>query len=125
MASDTASLHPRFFVLEKLSEGVHDTEFSTVNLQVGPALRCPHCGDFVSSLTWLPPFQGELELHGKTFADLIKCPGDELMATEQFAHLGDGAFVSARQARASASVLKLLRIVLLSRGEKTWAWKAG
>jgi len=32
------------------------------------------------------------------------------------------ALVSFRQARASASVLKDLRIVLRSRGEKTWAW---
>ncbi len=31
------------------------------------------------------------------------------------------AFVSERHARASARLLKLLRIVLRSRGEKTWA----
>jgi hypothetical protein len=75
----------RFFVLEKLREGPHDTEFSTVNLQVGPAPRCPQCGDSVGSLTWQPPFQGELELHGKAFGDLIKCSGDDLLATEHFA----------------------------------------
>jgi hypothetical protein len=85
MASDVLPSPPRFFVLEKQNEGVHDTEFSTVNLKVGPALRCPQCGVFVSSLTWQPPFQGELELHGKAFGDLIKCSGDELLVTEHFA----------------------------------------
>ena len=85
MASDALSSPMRFFVLKKLNEGVHDTEFSTVNLQVGPALRCPRCGDIVSSLTWQPPYQCELELHSKAFADLIKGSGDELLVTEQFA----------------------------------------
>ncbi|HEX8703733.1 MAG TPA: hypothetical protein VF815_33155 [Myxococcaceae bacterium] len=71
--------------MKKLNEGVHDTEFSTVNLQVGPAVRCPQCNDIVGSLTWQPPFQGELELHGKAFGDLLKGAGDDLLVTEHFA----------------------------------------
>jgi len=85
MASDAPLYPPRFFVVEKLTEGVHDTEFSKLNREVGPALRCPHCGGFVSALTWQPPFQGELELHGKAFGDLIKCSGDDLLVSEHFA----------------------------------------
>jgi len=85
MGSNTASPRMRFFVLEKLNDGVHATEFSTVNLQVGPAARCPRCGDIVSALTWLPPYQGELELHGKDFGDLVEGAGGDLLVTEQFA----------------------------------------
>jgi hypothetical protein len=85
MASEGASPPMRFFVLEKLSEGPHDTEFSTLNLKVGPAMSCPQCGGIIGSLTWQPPFQGELELYGKDFGDLVKGPGGDLLVTERFA----------------------------------------
>jgi hypothetical protein len=85
MASDVPSSPARFFVLKKLNEGVHDTEFSTLNLKVGPAMSCPHCGGIIGSLTWQPPFQGELELHGRAFGDLLRGSGGDLLVTEQFA----------------------------------------
>jgi hypothetical protein len=85
MASDLPSPSMRFFVLDKLREGLHDTEFSRLGSNLGPALRCPQCGDTIGGLTWLPPYQGELELHGKDFGDLIKGPCGGLLLTERFA----------------------------------------
>jgi hypothetical protein len=85
MASDAPSHLTRFFVLDKLRGGQHDTEFSPVYLQVGPALRCPQCGSIIGLLTWQPPYQGELELHGKDFGDLVEGPCGGLLITERFA----------------------------------------
>jgi hypothetical protein len=85
MDSDVSSQPTRFFVLETLREGRHDTEFSTVNLNVGPALRCPQCGGTIGALSWQPPYQGELELYGKDFGDLVKSHGGDWLVTERFA----------------------------------------
>ncbi|MCY1073184.1 hypothetical protein [Archangium lansingense] len=84
MASDVPSPLPRFFVVEKLRGGQHDIEFDADVLHTGPARRCPQCGDIVGALTWLPPYKGELELHGKDYGDLMKGPID-LLITERFA----------------------------------------
>ncbi len=85
MVSDLPSQTMRFFVLEKLREGHHDTEFIRLGSNLGPALRCPQCGDTIGGLSWLPPYQGELELHGKDFGELIKGPCGGLLVTERFA----------------------------------------
>jgi hypothetical protein len=85
MASDMPPCSPRFFVLEKLRGGPHDTEFSRSSSNLGPALRCPHCGETVGSLSWQPPYQGELELYGQGFGDLIQGPCGGLLITERFA----------------------------------------
>jgi len=84
MASE-ASSPPRFFVLKKLNEGQHDTEFSPGKAHVGPALRCPQCDGIVGALSWEPPYQGELELYGKDFGDLMQEPSGGLLVTEHFA----------------------------------------
>jgi hypothetical protein len=84
MASDTASSRLRFFVLDNLNEGTHDTEFSRTSDHLGDGLHCPQCGEPVGSLSWEPPYQGEVELHGKAFSDLLKGPGG-LLVTEHFA----------------------------------------
>lgn len=85
MTSDPSSQNMRFFVLEKLREGHHDTEFNRLSSNLGPAMRCPQCGDTIGGLNWLPPYQGELELHGKDFGDLLKGPCGGLLITERFA----------------------------------------
>jgi hypothetical protein len=85
MVSDAPFPSPRFFVVEKLREGHHDTEFGTDDLNTGPAPRCPRCGDFVGLLTWLPPYRGELELYGKDYGGLMHAPGGGLLITERFA----------------------------------------
>jgi hypothetical protein len=84
MASDAQSNTEPFFVLEKLREGVHDTEFSRTSANVGPALRCPQCGELVGALSWEPPYQGDLELHGTDFGDVLQGPSG-LLVTERFA----------------------------------------
>ncbi len=85
MASEAPSEPSHFFVLEKLREGHHDTEFSRTSSNLGPALRCPQCGGTVGMLTWNLPYQGELELYGKDFGDLMGGPCGGLVVTEHFA----------------------------------------
>ncbi len=115
MASETAPSQLRFFVLEKLSTGVHDTEFSTINLKAGPAARCPQCGDFVGSLSWQPPYQGELELHGKAFGDLVEAAGGDLLVTEPFA----AAFTAEGLTGLSGfHPVEVLRVIKKRRGPK-------
>jgi hypothetical protein len=84
MASDVPSPPPRFFVLEKLREGHHDTEFDADVINTGPGMRCPQCGNYVGLLSWEPPYRGELELYGKDYGDLMMGPTD-LLVTERFA----------------------------------------
>lgn len=85
MASDVPTPATRFFVLEKLRGAPNDTQFSRISSNLGPALRCPQCGETIGSLSWQPPYQGELELYGQDFGDLLKGPCGGLLATERFA----------------------------------------
>ncbi len=85
MASEGGAQPTRFFVMEQVLGGTHDTEFSREGSNLGPAPRCPQCGDVTGLLTWLPPYRGELELHGKEFADLVKGPCGGVLVTERFA----------------------------------------
>lgn len=85
MASEPSTQDMRFFVLDKRNQGTHDTEFSRLGSNLGPAPRCPRCGETVGSLTWQPPYQGELELHGTSFGDLLKGPCGGLLVTERLA----------------------------------------
>lgn len=85
MASDSAPA-PRFFYLEHDLHGRWDTDFDTaepVNLQ--PAPRCTQCGGVIGMKTWLPPYRGELTLHGRAFGDFVKFPGYEVLVSERFA----------------------------------------
>lgn len=85
MASEDPSHPMRFFVLKKLNEGQHDTEFSRTSSNLSPAPRCPQCGGVIGARTWHPPYQGELELYGKDFGDLLEGPCDGLLVAERFA----------------------------------------
>jgi hypothetical protein len=71
--------------MKKLLGGHHDSMFTMVEQKVGPAQRCPQCGDIIGMLTWQPPYQVELELYGKDFGDLLEGPGGNLLVTERFA----------------------------------------
>jgi len=84
MTSEASSSSPRFFVLKNLNEGQHDTEFIRISSNMGPALRCPQCGSITSLLTWQPPYQGDLELHGTDLGDLMAGPCGGLLITERF-----------------------------------------
>ncbi|HEX8437787.1 hypothetical protein [Archangium sp.] len=72
-------------MLKKLREGPHDTEFSTVKPTIGPALRCPQCGDTLGTLSWQPPYRVDLELYGEDFGDFMQGAGGDLLVTERFA----------------------------------------
>ncbi len=85
MSSETLSASGRFFVLKHVLWAPHDTEASQVKPNLGPAPRCPQCGQFIGALTWQPPYRIELQLHGKEFGDLIEGPGGDLLVTERFA----------------------------------------
>jgi hypothetical protein len=71
--------------MRKLLGGQHDTEFSETSDNVGPAMLCPQCGAIMTLLTWLPPYEGELELYGKDFGDVVMGPCGGLLITERFA----------------------------------------
>ena len=85
MASE-ASTSPRFFVLEEGGVGsrcdVDVEKVEPVNRTDAP--RCPHCGDIIGLLTWLPPYRVKLELHGEELGDFIKGTGNERLISERF-----------------------------------------
>ncbi len=115
MASDALSPPMRFFVLEKLNEGPHDTEFNTTSDNVGPGLHCPQCREPIGMLSWEPPYQGELELLGKAFGDLVKLPGGDLLVTEHFA----AAFTAEGLTGLSGfHPVEVLRVIKKRRGPK-------
>jgi hypothetical protein len=85
MASDTPSV-PRFFVLEADMHGRCDTQFSETDpVNTGSAPRCPQCSEPIGMRPWLPPYQGELELHGEEFGDFVKAAGYDCLISERFA----------------------------------------
>jgi hypothetical protein len=76
----------RFFVMNKLLGGLHDTECSDIEpINLGPAPRCPQCGDVVGLLTWLPPYRVELELYGRDYGAVLDGPCHALVVTQRFA----------------------------------------
>ncbi|MDY7225084.1 hypothetical protein [Hyalangium rubrum] len=80
------SSSPQFFVLKVPAPGNYDTEFSDGgDHNVGEAPRCPRCSAVLGMLSWLPPYRGELELHGESFGDLVRAPGNELLMNERMA----------------------------------------
>ncbi len=84
MAFDSHSV-PRFFVLEHEMGGRHDTEFLSDDRNVGDAPRCPTCGDIVGMLAWLPPYRGELMLHGGEAGDFARGYGNGFLVSRRLA----------------------------------------
>jgi hypothetical protein len=85
MASDPQP-SPRFFALQDEMFGLHDTKFDKADpVTRGEAPRCPQCGDFIGMRTWLPPYRGELELHGVSLGDFVEASGYDFLISERFA----------------------------------------
>ena len=80
------SASPRFFVLEEGALSSHyDADVDTIEpVNLAEAPRCPHCGDIIGLLTWLPPYRVKLELHGEELGDFIDGVGYELLVSERF-----------------------------------------
>jgi hypothetical protein len=81
-------IEPRFFALEDDVFGHSDTKF----FQAEPhhsaeAPVCSRCGGAIGSRVWLAPYRAELELHGESFGDFVKGPGDDVLISERFAEL--------------------------------------
>jgi len=74
---------PRFFALRHAFGSPYDTSFEREGDVMGEPPRCPHCGDIVGLLTWLPPYTGKLNLHGQDFGDFVKGPGNGLLLSER------------------------------------------
>jgi len=69
-------------------EGREATDFLDVEpVNTGEAAKCPECGDFISGLPWLAPYQAELEVWGKAFGDIAFGPCDEYLVSERFIKL--------------------------------------
>jgi hypothetical protein len=85
MASEVPRF-PRFYVLDRDMFGEHDTEFDDVEpANLGDAPQCPACGQPIGMMTWLPPYRGELELHGATPGDFVKGQGNHVLVSERMA----------------------------------------
>jgi hypothetical protein len=85
MASEPQAA-PRFFELDHEMWGSHDTDFSKAEpANRGPAARCPGCGGIIGMKTWLPPYRGELELHGNALGDFIRAGGDDMLLSHRMA----------------------------------------
>jgi hypothetical protein len=76
----------RFFVLDDDMFGRCDTKFSSLDpTNTGAAPRCPKCGDIIGMRTWLPPYRGELELHGQDSGDFVEASGYDFLVSERMA----------------------------------------
>lgn len=85
MASDPSSA-PRFFVLDHEMRGAHDTTFSSAPpVNTADAPRCLVCGDIIGMRPWLPPYRGEVKLHGEAFGDFIQASGYDVLISERMA----------------------------------------
>lgn len=78
----------RFFALEcgQCLDGSEFELYADDWTQTGPAPQCSLCGSFTGALSWIPPIRGELEA-GKSFFDLARTFGDEVLLTERCWHL--------------------------------------
>jgi hypothetical protein len=66
--------------------GRYDTKFDAADHRnLEKAARCPLCGGVMGMKKWLPPYSGELVLHGKEFGDFVTIPGYEVLVSERFA----------------------------------------
>jgi hypothetical protein len=54
---------------------------------VGEAPECPACNRAIGMREWLPPYRVEIDVWGKTFADIASGPGLDLLVSERFASL--------------------------------------
>ncbi|XXF78196.1 double-CXXCG motif protein [Myxococcaceae bacterium GXIMD 01537] len=81
-----SSADPRFFYLDDEMHGRYDTEFDSEdsrNLESAP--RCPQCNAIIGMKKWLPPYRGDLVLHGEAFGDFVNVPGYTVIISERFA----------------------------------------
>jgi len=77
---------PRFFVLEDVLWGPHDTKFDKVEpVNRGEAPLCPRCKGALGLLTWLPPFRIDLEIYGQQPGDFVTGPGNSFLISERMA----------------------------------------
>ncbi|HEX8702839.1 MAG TPA: DUF1629 domain-containing protein [Myxococcaceae bacterium] len=80
------SAAPRFFVVEGVMWGLHETTYYEVEpVNLAPAARCPRCNGVISMKTWLPPYVCDLELHGTSLGDFVRGPGDDVLISERMA----------------------------------------
>ena len=85
MATDLSPAQ-RFFVLEHEVWGPHDASFSSAApVHTTDAPRCPVCGDILGMRLWLPPYRGEVTLHGGAFGDFIEASGYDVIISERMA----------------------------------------
>ena len=50
----------------------------------GDAPKCPACGQAIGLLTWLPPYQVDIELWGKQFGDILIEGSEDLLVSDRF-----------------------------------------
>lgn len=101
-----------FYVLETMPKGEHESARTDVlpekGFRVGNATRCQNCGEFVSMLSWLPPYRVEMETWGKNFGGLafFGNPG-WLLTSEKFRTVYEANGLSGLSGFEPTSVLKV------------------
>ncbi len=85
MGSDASPPAQRFFILNKVLGGRHDTECTMVDPAYGPAHHCTRCGAIISSLTWVAPYRVKLAVYDQNYGDLITGLGEGCLVTTEFA----------------------------------------
>lgn len=81
-----------FFVLAGCTAGTEEhkragTYYYDVpdDAAVGPAPTCACCGEYIGSLTWLPPYEVELECQGSEYGDVVFGPSNrEFLVSGKF-----------------------------------------
>ena len=63
------------------TDAVKEKGFNT-----GEAVRCPHCGRFLTSLRWLSPHRIELETWGREYGDIVDV-GFEMIVSDRFVQM--------------------------------------
>jgi hypothetical protein len=77
---------PHFFVLKEDPSERYDAQWLKARpVRTGDAARCPACGGIIGMRTWLPPYQGEVEVHGEALGDVISATGDDMIISERLA----------------------------------------
>lgn len=72
----------------------------------GAAPVCSHCGKFVGMLTWLPPYQIEIETWGKCYGDIVEM-GEDTIVSARFRSAYERAGLTGLEDFESVKVVKI------------------
>ena len=105
----------RFYVLRDppsgspIDEEAGTEAFRIEGYRAGEAARCPLCGKWISMLSWLPPFEADLETWGRMFGDLAYKGRDEILVSQRFRALFEEYGLIGLSSFDPVSIVKVIR----------------